>query len=107
MYVADVVALALQADLVEVGPRCTLHGVRRVVYVAWCTLHGVRCMVHVAWCMLASLVWQHTAELQLIKSHSAALRAAVTELVAQAAPSHPPWPWPRRLKPARTDDGVG
>jgi tripartite-type tricarboxylate transporter receptor subunit TctC len=28
-------------------------------------------------------------------------------LVAQAAPSHRPWPWPRRLKPARTDDGVG
>ena len=68
VYVADVVALALQADLVEVSPRCTLHGVR---------------------CMLASLVWQHTAELQLIKSHSAALRAAVTELVAQAAPMPP------------------
>ncbi len=31
VYVADVVALALQADLVEVGP--SLH-------VAWCTLRG-------------------------------------------------------------------
>ncbi len=40
VYVADVVALALQADLVEVGPRCTLHGARCMVYVAWCTLHG-------------------------------------------------------------------